>query len=259
MECDEVQEQIEDLVHGFVSQAQVQVLRDHLLGCPDCGQRYRWTEKIALEIAGKATRHRLPDGLRRALEREVSGSASRRWPRPAFWVPALSLAAAVLVLALVLGKSRNPESMQVSRVVQSFVQEYQEHWFDSHSGDLQQSGEDLHHWLVKSISMEKKLPFLGNGEFRLQGARVVEISGRRGALLIYRSKETAIGFFLIPDKGIIFPVQRDGRKRILSERQGYAALTWSWSSYICSLVSKQENRQQVVGLWQAIRTASTGN
>jgi len=244
---------MEDLVHGFVPAPEERSLKVHLLSCGSCAQRYQWVEKMALEIGGKATRHPLPDELRRAIEKRLSrGAALRSWLRPTLWVPAAAVAVAVLVLAVLFGRPEQ-KSLPVARVIQAVVRDYQSQWFDSRRGDPELARADLQRWLEKVIDLEEELPFQGNDEFPLLGARVVEISGRQAALLIYRRGEATIGLFMIPAKGIDFPVQPDGRKRVLADQGGYTSLTWSWASYICSLVSTQENRQQVVALWEKMR------
>lgn len=255
MECEAVQDRIEELIHGFVPPAESRELRKHLIACPVCGQRYQWAESLALEVAGKATRHGVPAGLRRVLEREVSRAAPGRWFRSILWVPGLALT--VVGLVLVVTRSVNRQPMRVEQIVQTVVGDFQKQWFGSRSGDAQRSEEDLGRWLAKTFDMEEELPFRGNEEFRLEEARVMEISGRKAALLVYRQREATIGFFLVPAEGIEFPVQSNGSKRILVTRQGYISLTWPWSSYVCSLVSKRKNREQVVALWGAMKRAST--
>ena len=254
MDCKDVQERIEELVHGFVPAAEEEALRTHFLACKLCAQRYQWVEKLALEIAGKATNHPLPEELRRSIEKDLMRTASRRsWLRPAVWVPAAALAVVILALTVLFGRPER-RSIQVNQVIQAVVRDYQGQWFNSRLGDPHWVGADLQRWLDKAMDLEKKLPFQGNDEFVLLGARKVEVSGRQGALLVYRREEAVIGFFILPAKGINFPVQPDGRRRVLAEQTGYVSLTWPWDSYVCSLVSTQKNREQVVALWERMRS-----
>jgi anti-sigma factor RsiW len=232
MRCDEARELIGAFIDGEASHAKAQALRDHASSCASCESEIADVRRMGLELrrVGRVgASARLRSRLHTALAAE-SADAQRATPvtRASPWLrQAAALAAVGLVSVLlaslvtfavmrhVAGDTRLDRDV-VSAHIRSLLQD----------SPIQVASADPHTvrpWFNGRVEFAPAVKDLAAEGFRLAGARLDYIAGRRVGALVYMRRLHVVNVFVWPSPG-----DEDAAPRLI-QLNGYNLISWNRS------------------------------
>ena len=226
----------------------------HAALCDHCGPRLRAATSVDDEATPEEEKFlaELKAPSRPALVATPAPLVSPRWRFAAWLVPVAAALAVVAVLGMKPPQSRaalsGPEFAEFA--VNTHRQFTQGSFaLDVHS-DSQQT---LNEWFKTKLQFALTLPQspLPPGDeqpYRLQGARMVQVSGKPAAYIAYQVPSGPVGLMVTPDSVAVASggVQVDLQRLSFhyGKFQGYRVVSWSAHGLTYALVSQESNRTQ---------------
>jgi anti-sigma factor (TIGR02949 family) len=248
MNCQDVREQLEEILRGDFPAGSAEALQVHLAGCAACRETLEDQRAVRAVVRAEAPRYVAPPGLRARIEARLGTPMERpRTASPAWWSwtrsPRWGLVAAAGTLVVLLAvwapslwTARDP----VARLMAAGLAEYQE--YARRAAPRPATDPAL---LLAPLRSQIDFPFepifLGDPEVHLVSAQVSELAGRRAATLVYRDAAGRYAtLFLMPGMGIAIPEQ--GRMPIETYApyhrvtDGKQVFLWKQRNLTCLLV-----------------------
>jgi anti-sigma factor (TIGR02949 family) len=253
--CDEARERFEDLVHDRLSAADSQSLRQHLSECPRCLEELDAAGVIAALIRHRASYHRAPEHLRRAILHEVRSQQTlvRRlrqalytvWTTPAM----LCATTAVLVLALVLPAYHQwmrPAPNPTTRIIGEAARDYDRLLLNyPPHGTNPAEPTQIQQWFQETLNFSPAIHFWGNQEIRLLRGYPTYLMERRAACLIFKMGDAISTFYIFPGGDIPIPPhnrrQIDGFTPYQATARDQRMLLWRQGELAFLIVSRLTN------------------
>jgi len=248
MDCQDVQEQLEELVQGRLAAGSAEDLEAHLAGCASCREALEVQRAVRAMIRAGAPRYTAPPELRARIGARVGAGAERPgrarsvwwvWRRGPRWaLPAL--AGTLAVLLAVWGPSLWTSRDPVGRLVAGGLAEYNEYARRAAPRPATDPAA-----LLRPMQSQLDFPiepvFPGDSQVHLVSAQVSDLAGRRAATLVYRDAAGRYStLFLMPEAGLAIPEQ--GRVPIEAYKpyhrvaEGKQVFLWKQRNLACLLV-----------------------
>ena len=221
MRCDEVRPQLDAYVDGELAETERVQLREHLVGCPECGPETAALERLREGIRRSAPIYRAPEALRSrirfALRAEVAPSARAARPAPGWLAYAASILLAVAVgsggTLLITGER------QQDAVANELIDSHLRSLLGSHLTDVASSDQHtVKPWFAGRSELSPPAVDLAPEGFPLVGGRLDLIAGKPVPALVYRRREHVINVFVLP-------ASRGDLAKTLT-RRGYSLRHW---------------------------------
>ncbi len=248
MDCQEVREQLEEMVRGRLAASAAEALEAHLAGCASCREALEVQRAVRAMVRAGAPRYAAPSELRARIGAQVDARAERPRSAGAAWwpwkrLPRWSLAAMAGTLAVLLavwGPSLWTTRDPVARLVAGGLAEYREYARRAAPRPATDPAA-----LLKPLQSELDFPFEpvfeGDPQIHLVSAQVSDLAGRRAATLVYRDGAGRYSaLFLMPETGI--PIPEQGRVSIEAYKpyhqatEGKQLFLWKQRNLACLLV-----------------------
>lgn len=237
MNCQEFQNSLHPYVDGELGVNETLVADAHSAGCPPCrGLAVR--ERQFRQLLRRQPRELAPPELRARIVSRVRRSARVAVLRQWLVAPALTAAAAALVVALLLPGVRQPASL-VSQLVDTHIAYSQiERPAEFASTDRL----EVREWFWQLAGLRVTVPDYSPSGIRLVGARMAVANGRKAAYILYEKGYTLLSVFMLPASGRSSElagtrVSYRGQDYFSGEWKGYRTVSWSDGGAIFALVS----------------------
>ncbi len=174
---------------------------EHIDECPACRKFVADMREVAERLSASRQHVSAPREVRErlfaALSRVRSESDRTLVRRATSFRFAGVAAIALMALMMAVWRFSSPHSTPQSEVAPALA--------DDHSRELQSDGiasdrvSDVTHWLASRVGFAVHAASFANG--RLVGARVADVNGHRGAVLLYRVDGQAVSYYIFPTPG----------------------------------------------------------
>ena len=253
MACGEWRAKIETYADGELPVAEQASFDAHLRTCAACAADALARVQMKRATAGAAKRYVPSADFRRRIEKQFAAKPRGNWLK--LWLPGLAVAAAVLILALVLGNQWKG-SQQESTLAELA---------DLHTATLASAAPvdvistDRHTvkpWFAGKLPFTFNLPELQGTPFTLIGGRVTYLHQTPGAQLLFQVRQHKISVFIFQDKpGLNFTLNGSDAvsKQLTFNLQTFSAGGLRY--FVISDVSAEDVRQ----LSSLLQTAAQAN
>jgi anti-sigma factor (TIGR02949 family) len=221
MQCEEVRPRLDAYLDDELAEAERALLRDHLVGCAECGPEASALERLRDGIRQSATIYRAPEALRSqirfAVRREARASAPAALRAPGWLAYAASILLAVAVGSggtfMMLGQRQ--EETIAAEVIDSHLRSL----LGTHLTDVASSDQHtVKPWFAGRSDLSPPAVDLAGEGFPLVGGRLDLITGKPVPALVYKRREHVINVFVLP-------ASRADRGETLT-RRGYSLRHW---------------------------------
>jgi anti-sigma factor RsiW len=232
MRCDEARELIGAFIDGEASHAKAQALRDHANSCSSCESEIADVRRIGFELRRNG-RVGAPARLRSRLHTSLAAEAADAqratkvtraspWLRQAAALAAVSLVSVLIASLVTFAVMRNMAADArldrdvVSAHIRSLLQD----------SPIQVASADPHTvrpWFNGRVEFAPAVKDLAAEGFRLAGARLDYIAGRRVGALVYMRRLHVVNVFVWPSPG-----DEDAAPRLI-QLNGYNLISWNRS------------------------------
>ena len=204
--------------------AEIVEARRHLETCAECAEFFAEMRTLRDGIRRAVPRTAAPlevrDRLFKTISQARTQSAPRLLPRPHL-VAAAAVAAVLLLLVgtreFVRNNNRSPESALIPILAEEHARALGE------AGIKSSDANEISRWLNGRVAFAIHVPVFD--EASLKGARVLELEGRRGALVEYALGGDLVSYFVFAD----YPTPSTGSPLDLKETiwDGYRVVSWT--------------------------------
>lgn len=233
LNCNDVRQFMDAFHDNEVDSVTSLQIQDHLDSCSGCRSRQWWSERGRAALA--RIKEKTPESAaalhQRILAIPARESRERRWKTPPF----VLRVAAMLIAAFVLTFFMLPQTVHSGMDARLFVQNHQTVAVEA--GDslalATEDPEEAAAWLTSHLPASDPPRETPTG-FRLAGARITEVDGRRTGLLLYEGNGRRISCFVQPDgkevdRGFDEVVLREDGIRA-GRCKGHQIVTWAGKS-----------------------------
>jgi anti-sigma factor RsiW len=230
MRCDEARELIGVFIDGEASHPKAQALRDHAAGCATCesemaeirrtGQRLRRIGRVSAPARLRTRLHVALASEAADAQRATPAVRTFPWLRQAAALAAVGLVSIMLASLVTFAVMRHTaddlrlERDVVSAHIRSLLQD----------SPLQVASADPHTvrpWFSGRVEFAPAVKDLAADGFRLAGARLDYVGGRRVGALVYMRRLHAVNVFVWPSPG-----DADTAPRLI-QLNGYNVVAWN--------------------------------
>lgn len=236
MNCAEVRSRLEAYVDGELTAGETTAIDAHCGACPSCEPLAR-REREFRHLLRRQPREAAPPELRAHVVRSIRRQARVVSVRPWMTVPAVAVAAA-LVLAVLL-----PWSRQAPPLVVDLVDKHIAYAQIDRPAELATSDRaEVAAWFVSRAGMRVSVPDYSPAGIRLVGARLADAHERKAAYLLYEKGRTLLSVFIVPasaaDAGVPGRiVSYRGYDYRAYEQKGFRTVSWADDDILYGLVS----------------------
>jgi anti-sigma factor (TIGR02949 family) len=201
MQCDEARPRLDAYIDGELGETERALLRDHLVGCADCGPEAAAIERLRDDIRRSASDYRAPEALRSQIRFALRRTAGASVPR-ASRAPGLLAYAASLLLAVAIGSGGTFLMLgerQEDTISAEIIDSHLRSLLGTHLTDVASSDQHtVKPWFAGRSDLSPPAVDLGAEGFPLVGGRLDLISGKPVPALVYKRREHVINLFVLP-------------------------------------------------------------
>jgi mycothiol system anti-sigma-R factor len=235
MNCSETQARLHAYVDGELAVSDIAEVDGHCMECRQCAALVS-AEREFRQLLRRQPRDTAPSELRARIlgrvRREATVAKARRW----LPVPALAVAAAIVVAVLL--PARTPPPLVADLVDKHIAYAQIERPAELTSTDQTEVAE----WFRTRAGMRVTVPDYSPSGIHLAGARLAEAHERKAAYLLYEKGRTLLSVFMVPVSAseATLPGRRVSYRDhdyVAYEQKGYRTVSWSDGHAVYSLVS----------------------
>ena len=218
MNCEAWQDKIDAFVDSELAPDEALSFDQHLRSCPACSQETLARQRLKAETRLAGQRYTPSAEFERGLRRRL---ASKR--KSVYWLPALASAAAVLLLAVIVGLVWREGVLQ-HEVVAQFVDQHVTTLASEHPVDVVSTdSHTVKPWFAGKVPFSVDIPNLSGTQFELVGGRVVYLQQAPAAQLTFAVRKHRISLFMVRERGGLSAL---GNDRAPVRRTGFNTQTW---------------------------------
>jgi anti-sigma factor RsiW len=218
MDCDVWQDKIDAFVDSELSAGQGSAFEEHLRICPACSLETLWRQRLKVETRLAGQRFSANGEFASCVRSRISRRRSA-----IIWLPALASAAAVLLVALVVGITWRQNVVQRHLVAQ-LVDQHVATMASSNPVDvLSTDSHTVKPWFSGRVPFSVDIPNLVGTQFELLGGRVAYLQQVPAAQLIFTMRNHRISVFMVRDGPETAALPSD---TLPVRRTGFATETW---------------------------------
>lgn len=235
MNCNEYREQ--RVLAGEEQKLPADV-RQHFAECADCQRHLREEERLRVELRRLAESEHAPNGLQESVAGLIRRPRLQRQPSMRRWVP---IAAAILV-SVGTGTTflwyQRTRQLSPERLAQEFIADHL-HYLPGREQVVSDSPRQVESWFRGRVEFPVHVPQMPNAT--LQDARVCDISGRKAALLHYRSNpnDALISVFIAEEPKTF--EQRKKPVELMTSIQGLNTTLWCHRGLVYDVVAELDD------------------
>lgn len=218
MNCEVWQDKIDAFVDSELTPGQVQGFEEHLRNCPACSAETLSRQRLKLEtrLAGRRFK---PTAEFEARIRSGIGVRRFRWN----WMPGLASAAAVLVLAVLVGFLWR-QSLVKRQLVAQLVDQHVAALASSNPLEVVSSDpETVKPWFSNKVPFSVDVPDLKGTQYAIIGGRLSSLQQAPLAHLVFTARKHRISVFMFHDNAQTAAL---GSETSPVRRLGYSTETW---------------------------------
>jgi anti-sigma factor RsiW len=223
MNCELWQDKIDAFVDAELSADEARGFDEHLRSCPACAQETYARQRLKAEtrLAG----HRYVPSAEFAEQIAHRFSPTRK--RSFVWMPTLTAAAAVLLLAIFVGvawRERSSQQEVSAQLVNQLVDQHVATLASDHPVDVVST--DRHTvkpWFAGKVPFSVDIPNLEGTGFELIGGRLTYVRQTPAAQLIFGTRKHRISVFMVREGREVASLGNDSSP---VRREGFNTQTW---------------------------------
>jgi anti-sigma factor RsiW len=238
MECKEARSYLLDYGRDTLDAPLRGALEGHLAGCPECRHEEAADRELSILLEQRLPRLRAPASLHRALRARWDDRRPRLASRFTRMTAAMSLGAAMALVAVMAWRARAPDQPMLAEAVNDHLRVlYSQRPIEVESGGMHQ----VKPWFEGRLDFAPVTAFSGDDEFPLQGGLVSYFVDRKAATFVFKRRLHVITLFVFPSEGLHWPVL--GSRSIGTARgsletlRGFQVLLWRQGDLGYALVS----------------------
>ncbi len=237
MNCHEFEASLHPYVDGELMAGETFAADAHVAECWRCADLAR-RERQFRQLLRRQPREAAPAQLRARIVSGIRRERRRLVLRPWLTVPALTVVAAAIVVAMLIPVWREPSPLIVDLVDKHIAYAQIERPAELASADPA----EIETWFRQRTGLQVTVPDYSPSGIRLVGARLAEAREQKAAYLLYEKGRTLLSVFMlpIPESDAALPgtrVSYRGRAYITYEQKGYRTVSWSDGHVVFGLVS----------------------
>jgi anti-sigma factor RsiW len=235
MNCQEFEIALHPYVDGELPVGEMTSAEAHAVECRRCHALAR-REREFRQLLRRQPREGAPEALRASIQASLRRQTRRRVVRPMFVVPALTAAAAALLVVALLPAFRSAPSLVGELVDKHIAYAQLERPAELASSDPAEIGQ----WFQARASLRVVVPDYSPAGIRLVGARIADAGERKAAYLLYEKGHTLLSVFMLRSERAESAGRRvafRGHDYVTTERKGYRTVSWSDGQTVFGLVS----------------------
>jgi anti-sigma factor RsiW len=235
MNCQDLEAWLHAYVDRELSVGDTAAADAHIAGCGPCAvavqREHRFRQLLVLQ-----PQERAPAELRAGIEARCRRQDRTRRHLPWLAVPALAVAAAVMIALFVPGRASAP-------LVEQLVSKHVTFSQLERPAELTTSDpREVAMWFQERADLRVVVPDYSPAGIRLLGARIADADDRRAAYLLYEKGRTLLSVFMLPladaHEGLSGrPVSFRGHRYLLDDSRVYRSVAWKDGSAFFGLVS----------------------
>lgn len=223
MNCELWQDKIDAFVDAELAADEARSFDEHLRSCPACAQETFARQRLKAETRLAGQRYVPTPEFSEQIAQRLGPNRRRSF----VWVPAFASAAAVLLLAIVVGvawRERALQQIASAQLVNQLVDQHVATLASDHPADVVST--DRHTvkpWFAGKVPFSVDIPDLENTGFELVGGRLTYVRQTPAAQLIFGARKHRISVFMVREGQSISALGND-----LSpvRREGFNTQTW---------------------------------
>jgi anti-sigma factor RsiW len=224
MNCSEVRALLDGHLDGELDLVRTVAIEDHLRTCDACSQIDQAQRQLRSALRSEELYFRAPAHLERQVRTAARRAGRVLWlprPAPAGWLGIAAAAAAVAVLAVLVGPLLWRPSPR-EQIAQDVVAAHIRSLMPGHLTDVPSSEQHtVKPWFAGKLAFSPPVADLSGEGFPLVGGRLDFAAGRPVAALVYRRGGHLINLFVWPSAST-----RDSAESA-DARLGYNLLSWA--------------------------------
>jgi anti-sigma factor RsiW len=235
MNCQEFEIALHPYVDGELPVGEMMAAEAHAAECRHCHALVR-QEREFRHLLRRQPREGAPEALRTSIQASLRRQTRRRVVRPMFVVPALTAAAAALLVAALLPAFRSAPSLVGELVDKHIAYAQLERPAELASSDPA----EIAQWFQARASLRVIVPDYSPAGIRLVGARIADAGERKTAYLLYEKGHTLLSVFMLRSERAEVSGRRvafRGHDYVTTEQKGYRTVSWSDGQTVFGLVS----------------------
>ena len=238
MECKEARSHLIDRSRDTLAAPLRAALEAHLSDCAACRHEAAADRELSILLEHRLPRRSAPASLHRTLRARWGGGRSGLAGRVVRRASAVSLGAALALVAVMAWRTRAPDQSMLAEAVNDHLRVlYSQRPLEVESGGMHQ----VKPWFEGRLDFAPATAFSGDDEFPLQGGLVSYFVDRKAATFVFKRRLHVITLFVFPPEGLHWPVL--GTRPIGAARgsletlRGFHVLLWRQGDMGYALVS----------------------
>ncbi|HVO42554.1 MAG TPA: anti-sigma factor [Aggregatilineales bacterium] len=237
MNCAEIRHLLDPYMDGELDLVRSLEIDEHLQGCPDCSGAYAEAQALQTAMHHSSLYATAPTHLRQLVQvslRQANRVEQGRLMLPRRWMPALSVAAALVVgIVITLGVSRlTPAPSADDLLAQDVLSSHLRSLMVDHLADVASTDQHtVKPWFNGKLNFSPPVVDLADQGFPLIGGRLDYLDNRAVAALVYQRRKHVINLFIWP------AANNSETNTVSASQQGYQIYHWQRSGMIFWAVS----------------------
>ena len=219
MNCAIWQDKIDAFVDAELASAEALGFEEHLRSCPACAQETLARQRLKAETRLAGQRYAPSAAFEQRMRQRVAG----RQNRLLVWAPLVATAAAVLLVAALVGLSWRHGAQEQAVVAQLVDQHVTALASENPVDVLSTDSHTVKPWFGGKVPFSVDLPNLAGTPFELIGGKLVYIREAPAAQLIFGIRKHRISVFLLRDSADVAALGSDSAP---VRRTGFNTQTW---------------------------------
>lgn len=234
MTCQEFEIALHPYVDGELPVGEMTAAEAHVAECRRCRALAR-EERVLRLVLRRQPREVAPPVLREGIRATLRREARRTVGRSRLLVPTLTVAAALLVVAVLFGLRPAPS------VIAELVDKHIAYAQLERPAELASSdAAEITEWFHTRASLRVIVPDFSRAGLRLVGARIADADEHKAAYLLYEKGHTLLSVFMLrSERGM--PAGRRvvfrGHDYMTAEQKGFRTVAWADGHTLFGLVS----------------------
>jgi anti-sigma factor RsiW len=233
--CQEFEIALHPYVDGELPVGEMTAAEAHVAECRRCRALARGEREFRL-VLRRQPREVAPLALREGIRASLLREARRTFARSRLVVPALSVAAAALLVVALLLALRPTPSVVADLVDKHIAYAQLERPAELASSDPAEIAE----WFRTRASLRVIVPDYSPAGIRLVGARIADADERKAAYLLYEKGHTLLSVFMLRSERALPAGRRvafRGHDYMTAEQKGFRTVAWTDGHTLFGLVS----------------------